>query len=430
MSPKEQPVSVPSNSHPWRTTVIGILALAGAIVLGISIMRGIQTRTTAAASVKESTAELAIPAVSVIHPKRGNPTDELVLSGAVTAYNEAPIYARANGYIKSWSANLGDRVKAGQVLAEIDAPEGDQQLAQARAAVEQVQAALAQAQANLQQARANEGLAKTTAARWKELTDQGIIAPQDNDTKQAQYQAQQANTLALERAVNASKATLAASQASAAALEQVQSYRTVRAPFDGVITSRTVDLGALVQGGVPNTAQEMFRIANTDRLRLFVSTPEENSRSAVPGIMAKLTLIEFPGRTFQARLVRTSGAIDSNTRTLLTEFEIENHNGELKPGAFAEVHLHLDTPGQPLLIPVGAVLFRPDGPQVGIVDDTGKVRMASVTLGKDFGTQIEIITGISESDSVVATPPDSLVTGMTVRVVSNDHDRALPSGAE
>jgi RND family efflux transporter MFP subunit len=427
MSPKEQPISAPATSHPWRTTVIGILALAGAIALGMSIMRGIQIRTTSAASVKESTAELAIPAVSVIHPQRGNPTDELVLSGAIQAYNEAPIYARANGYVKSWTANLGDRVKAGQVLAEIDAPEGDQQVAQAKAAVEQAQAAIAQAQANLQQSKANEGLAKISADRWKQLADQGIVAPQDNDQKQAQYQAQQANTLALERAVNASKATLAASQASAAALEQVQSYRTVRAPFDGVITSRSVDLGALVQGGT-TTTQEMFRIANTDKLRLFVSTPEENSRAAVPGLVADMTLIEFPGRTFKARLVRTSGAIDANTRTLLTEFEIDNKDGQLKPGAFAEVHLHLDTPGQPLLIPVGAILFRPEGPQVGVVDDTGKATLRPVTLGKDYGNQIEIVTGLKDSDTVIATPPDSLATGMLVRVVSNDKDH--PHGAE
>jgi RND family efflux transporter MFP subunit len=391
-------------------------------------MRGIQTRTTAAASVKEGTAELAIPAVSVIHPTRGNPTDELILSGAVSAYNEAPIYARANGYVKSWSANLGERVKAGQVLAEIDAPEGDQQLAQAKASVEQAQAAIAQAQANLQQSKANEGLAKISADRWKQLADQGIVAPQDNDQKQAAYQAQQANTLALERAVSASKATLAASQASAAALEQVQSYRTVKAPFDGVITARNVDLGTLVQGGTPTTSQEMFRIANTDKLRLFVSTPEENSRAAVPGLVANLTLIEFPGRTFKARLVRTSGAIDSNTRTLLTEFEIDNASGELKPGAFAEVHLHLDTPGQPMLIPVGAVLFRPEGPQVGVVDDSGKATLRAVQLGKDFGNQIEIVTGIKESDTVISTPPDSLATGMMVRVVSNDHDH--PHGSE
>jgi RND family efflux transporter MFP subunit len=356
-------------------------------------------------------------------------SNELVLSGAITAFNEAPIYARANGYVKNWTANLGDRVKAGQVLAEIDAPEGDQQLAQARAAVEQAKAAISQVEANLQQATANEGLAKISANRWSQLAEQGIVAPQDNDQKQAQYQAQQAATLALVRAVSASKATLAASQASLAALEQVQSYRTVRAPFDGVITARSVDLGALVQGGNPASTQEMFRIANTDRLRLFVSTPEESSRAAVPGLIADLTLIEFPGRIFKAKLVRTSGAIDSNTRTLLTEFEIDNSSGELKPGAFAEVHLKLSTPGRPLLVPVGAVLFRPEGPQVGVVDESGNTTMKAVTLGRDYGTQIEIVTGLRESDTVIATPPDSLTTGMMVRVVANDQDKAAPPTA-
>lgn len=420
--------SSPSNSR--RTTIVAVVALLAVILLGIGIMRGIQARTSAAASVEENTAELAVTTVTVIHPQLGNATNELVLSGAIQAYTEAPIYARANGYVKRWTANLGERVKAGQVLAEIDAPEMDQQLNQARAAVEQAQAALAQSQANLQQAKANEGLAKLTADRWAQLAQQGIAAQQDNDQRQAQYQAQQANSLALERAVNASRASVSAAQANVATLEQMQSYRVVRAPFDGVVISRSVDIGALVAGANGNTTQEMFRIANTDRLRLYVSTPEEYSRATTAGLRADMTLVEFPGRHFEARLARTSGAIDANTRTLLTEFDIDNRNGELKPGAFAEVHLKLATPGKAVLVPVGAILFRPEGPQVGVVEEGSKARLVPVALGKDYGNQIQIVTGLSETDSVIETPPDSLSTGMVVRVIGDKAEEKKPEPSQ
>ncbi len=210
----------------------------------------------------------------------------------------------------------------------------------------------------------------------------------------------------------------------------MQSYRVVRAPFDGVVISRSVDIGALVAGANGNTTQEMFRIANTDRLRLYVSTPEEYSRATTAGLRADMTLVEFPGRHFEARLARTSGAIDANTRTLLTEFDIDNRNGELKPGAFAEVHLKLATPGKAVLVPVGAILFRPEGPQVGVVEEGSKARLVPVALGKDYGNQIQIVTGLSETDSVIETPPDSLSTGMVVRVIGDKAEEKKPEPSQ
>ncbi len=319
--------------------------------------------------------------------------------------------------MKRWNVNLGDHVTTGQVLAEIDAPEVDQQVNQAKANLQQAQAALAQAEANLKQGQANEGLAKLTADRWKQMADQGVVAQQDNDQRQAQYQALVANTQALEKAVGAARGNIAAVEANLAMLEQVQSYRTVRAPFDGVVTARNTDIGALVNAGNTGAAAELFHLAATDKLRVFVNIPESNSRAAVPGLTAEMTLDEFPNRKFPVKLVRTSGAMDPSTRTLLTEFEVDNRAGTLKPGSYAEVHLTMQATAKSLLIPVGAVLFRPEGAEVGVVDKDGKANLVRVTLGKDYGNQLEIISGISERDAVIETPPDSLTTGMVVRVV-------------
>lgn len=400
-----------------RTAIIAAMLLILAVVLGAVVIRGIRVRTTAAASVAENTAELSIPSISVFHPKLGEASSELILSGAIQAFTDAPIYARASGYIKQWNVNLGDRVKAGQVLAEIEAPEVDQQLNQARAAVEQSRATLAQAEANLQQSQANEVLAKVTADRWKQLADQGIFSQQDNDLKQSQFQAQHANSVALERAVSAARANITAGEANLAMLDQIQSYRLVKAPFDGVVTARNTDIGALVTAGNTNNAPALFRLAATDKLRLFINVPEANSRAAVPGLVADLTLAEFPNRLFKATLVRTSGALDQVTNTLLTEFEIDNRLGELKPGSYAQVHMMLAAPGHRLLVPISAVLFRSDGPQVGVVSGD-QVRLVPVTLGRDFGNTIELLGGVTETDNVVDNPPDSLATGMRVRVVS------------
>jgi RND family efflux transporter MFP subunit len=414
-TPKPNPTSTPKRGS--RTAIVATILLILVIALAVVITRGIRVRTTAAASVAENTAELSIPAVSVFHPKLGEAASEIILSGSIQAYTEAPIYARASGYIKKWYVTMGDHVKEGQILAEIEAPEVDQQVNQAQAVVQQTRAAVTQAEANLQQSQANEALAKISAERWKDLSDQGIFSKQDNDLKQSQYEAQHANSVALERAVNAARANVAAGEANLKMLDQVQSYRTVRAPFDGVITARNTDIGALVVAGNTTVTPALFRMAATDKLRLYVNVPEASSRAAVPGLIADLTLAEFPDRRFQAKLVRTSGALDPVTNTLLTEFEIDNHSGQLKPGSYAEVHMMLGVPGHRLLVPVSSVLFRPDGPQVGVVEG-GKAKLVPVTLGKDFGTSIELLSGVSENDSVIDTPPDSLASGMSVRVVT------------
>ena len=400
-----------------------IFVLALAVLLAIVINRGIDSRIKAASIVKQETADLAIPAVTVVHPKLGESKQELVLPGNLQAFINAPIYARTSGYLKKWYADIGTPVKAGQVLADIDAPEQDQQLRQAKASLQQAQAALEQSLANLQQSKANEEYAKVSADRWKQLATQGVFSSQDNDQKQSQYQALVANSQALEKAIAAARSNVAAQEANIGLLEQLQDYRTVRAPFDGVITARNTDIGALINAGNGGAAQELFHIAASQQLRVFVNVPEVSSRSAVPGVAAELVLSEFPGRKFHGKLVRTADAMDAASRTLLTEIDVDNSSGELRPGSYAEVHMALPG-GRALIVPVSSVLFRSEGLRVGVVragkSGEGTVEMVPVTVGKDFGNEVEITSGITERDLIIESPSDSLTSGTVVRVIGSN----------
>jgi RND family efflux transporter MFP subunit len=397
-----------------------IFVLVLAVLLATVVNRGINSRIKAASIVKLETADLAIPAVSVIHPRLGESKQELVLPGNLQAFTYAPIFARTSGYLKKWYADIGTPVKAGQVLAEIEAPELDQQLRQAKANLQQAQAALEQALANRQQSKANEDYAKITADRWKQLAAQGVVSSQDNDQRQSQYQALVANTQALDKAIAAARSNVAAQEANIGLLEQLQDYRIVKAPFDGVITARSTDIGALINAGNGGTAQELFRMAASQRLRLFVNVPEVSSRAAVPGVAAELVLAEYPGRKFHGKLVRTADAMDATTRTLLTEIDVDNASGELRPGSYAEVHMALSG-GRALIIPVSSMLFRSEGLSVGVVragkKGDGTVEMVPVTVGKDFGNEVEITSGIAERDLIIENAPDSLTSGTVVRVI-------------
>jgi RND family efflux transporter MFP subunit len=294
----------------------------------------------------------------------------------------------------------------------------DQQVLQAKANLQQARSALDQALANYERGKADLELARVTAQRWKDLAAQGVVSRQDNDQSQAQYQIQTANLLALEKAIASSRSNVTSLEANLAQLQEWQSYKTVKAPFDGVITARNTDVGALINAGNGGQANELFHLANVAKLRVFMNVPQAYSRSAVPGITAELTLTEFPGQRFPGKLVRTAEAIDSSTRTLLTELDVDNTAGHLRPGAYAEVHLKLPAAVTALILPVNALLFRTEGLQVGVVRDGGKVDLVQVTLGKDYGTEVEVVSGISAADSVIANPPDSLTSGTVVRVIS------------
>lgn len=401
-----------------RTAKFLLALLIFAIVVGAVVFWGIKLRIQTAAAVKRETQELAIPAVAVIHPKPGALKNEIVIPGNIQAFTDAPIYARASGYLKAWHADIGARVKTGQVLAEIDAPELDQMVRQATAALDQAKAALDQALANLQQGKVNEELARVTANRWNNLAGKGVVSRQENDQYKAQYDAAVANQQALDKAVAAARSNISSSEANLARLQELQSYKIVRAPFDGVITARNTDVGALINAGNGGPSAELFHIASIAKLRVYANIPQIYSRSTLPGLKADLILSEFPGRHFHGTVVRTAEAMDAGTRTLLTEVDVDNASGELRPGAYAEVHLALPAGVPSLILPVGAVLFRSEGLRVGVIRDSNKVELVPVILGKDYGTEVEVVSGLSPNDLVVAEPPDSLASGATVRVVS------------
>jgi RND family efflux transporter MFP subunit len=390
------------------------------LVVGAVIVWGIDARIKTAAAVKQETIELATPTVSVAHPKMGALQNEVVLPGNIQAFIDSPVFARASGYLKKWYADIGARVTAGQTLAEIDAPELDQQVRQAQSAVEQAKAALDQTQANLVQGKANAELARVTAQRWSNLVAKGVVSRQENDQYQAQYQAQQANVDALEKGIAAARGNVGAAEANLSRLQEMRGFETVKAPFDGVITARNTDIGALVNAGMGGAAQELFHIAATAKLRVYLNVPQIYSQSAVPGIPAELTLSEFPGRRFHGKLVRTADSMDSGTRTLLTEVDVDNPTGELKPGAYAEVHLTIPAGAPSVIVPVGAILFRSEGLRVGVVRSGNKVALVPVILGKDYGTEVEVLSGIHPDDLLIMNPADSLTSGSVVRPVPAD----------
>ena len=374
-----------------RGPILGAVALLMAIG---AVVWGVTTRTRALAVVTQETREMAVPAVAVVTPERGAPKEEIVLPGTIQAFTDAPIYARTNGYLRKWYADIGAHVRAGQLLAEIDTPELDQQLQAARA--------------DLATAQANARLAQTTAERYRDLIKSDSVSRQDLDNANGTLEAREA-------AVESARANVRR-------LEQLQSFRRIESPFAGVVTARNTDIGALIDSG--SNAKELFHVAAVNRLRVFVNVPEVYSRAARAGLAAELTLKEFPGRSFTGTLARTSSAIDVASRTLLTEIDVDNAKGELLPGSYAEVHIKLPSAAATLKLPVDALIFKSDGLQVATVDAANRVALVTVTAGRDFGDTVEIVAGLRGDERVVANPPDSLAPGQVVRVVAPAERRA------
>ncbi len=368
----------------WIVAGIVIAAFAAAFVLGI------KPRLEANAALKKETQALNVPTVSIVRPKPGEANQELVLPGNVQAFMDTPIYARTNGYLKRWYADIGARVKAGQLLAEIDAPEVDDQLQQARA--------------DLANAKASHALAVSTAERWEGLLASNSVSHQETEEKLADTKVK--------------KAMLDAAASNVARLEKLQSYKKIYAPFSGVVTARNTDVGALIDAGsAGGPAKELYHLAATDRLRVYVSVPQLYSRDAAPGTPADLTLAEFPDKRFKGTLVRTTSSIDAASRTLLAEVDVDNRTGELLPGSYAQVHFKLKTINQALVLPVNTLLFRSEGTQVAVVGPDQKVVLTKVVLGRDFGTEVEVVSGLTGTESVILNPSDSLAAGTPVRVV-------------
>lgn len=375
-------------SRVTRGIVLVLIVLAVALV----VIWGISSRRKASAELSQETRDLAIPTVSVIHPKPGAPQQEIVIPGDMQPYTDAPIFARTNGYLKKWYVDIGANVKAGQVLAEIDSPEVDQQLQQARAD-------LATAQSNL-------NLAQVTATRYKDLLKTDSVAQQDVDNANGNYEAR--------------KTTVESAQANVKRLQDQQSFEKVYAPFDGVVTARNTDVGQLIDSGSSGgTARELFHIAAVNPLRVYINVPQLDSPAIRPGLHAELSLTEFPGRRFQGTVVRSSGAIDNTTRTLLTEVDVENSQHLLKPGGYVEVHLKLPSPVNTFTLPVNATIFKSAGLQVAIVKDGKTISLIPITPGRDFGSEMEIVAGLKGDEWVVLNPADTLTEGETVRVAES-----------
>jgi RND family efflux transporter MFP subunit len=358
--------------------------------------------------------EDALPRVDVLEVARSSGKSDLVLPGNIQAVTEAPILARADGYIKSRMVDIGDRVWAGQPVAEIEAPELDQQVRMAQANLQQTTSALDQALANQRQGKANADLARVTADRWKNLSGKGVVSRQENDQYQAQYQAQVANLDALEKAVAVTRSNVAAAEANLSRLNEVQSYRVVKAPFDGVVTLRNVDVGALVNAG----STMLYRIAQMNVLRTYVNVPQSNADSIHAGQTAQLTVSNLPGRKFSGTVARTANSLDPNSRTMLVEVQVQNHDGVLLPGMYAQVDLSSARTNPPVLLPGDALIVRSDGTEVAVVRPDHTIHLQRIQVGRDYGDKLEVVSGLEPGTLVIANPSDTVREGVKVDPVS------------
>jgi RND family efflux transporter MFP subunit len=400
----------PSGKTLWLIAFLVIAIMTAAFFTGY--LPWTKRQTMLVAEAKDDAVEA--PEVNFETVARSTSKSELTLPGNIQAVTEAPVLARASGYIRKRYVDIGDHVKAGQLLAEIDAPEVEQQVLQAKASVEQASSALEQANANLAQGRTNEKLYKTTADRWNSLVAKGAVSKQENDTYQAQYDAQRSSVQSLEKAVLVAKSNMAAAQANVARLNELQGYERVRAPFDGVITVRNVDSGALVTAA----STMLFRIGQTGRLRIYVNVPQADAPSIHPGMQAKLSIPDLPSHQFTGTVTRTANALDPGSRTLLTEVQVANPNGLLMPGMYAQVDFITLRREPPMLIPGDALMIRSDGPQVAVIGQEDRIHVAHVTLGRDYGDKVEILAGLNAGDRVAINPGDAIREGVEVKPVA------------
>jgi RND family efflux transporter MFP subunit len=382
MEPEYQERPRAKGSHVFTILFVVVLVL---VVLGAMTL--FQRRTQYQALAKE-TETLAIPTVAVIHATVESAEEDLVLPGSMQAYVESPIYARTNGYLKKWYHDIGSRVRQGELLADIDTPEVDQQLSQARAELNTTQA--------------NANLSKITATRYQELIKTDGVSKQEVDNAVGDMEAKLANVRSAEANVRR--------------LEELESFKHIYAPFSGVITRRNVDTGTLINAGNGGTSQQLFFLAQTDPIRAFVSVPEAYAPSIRAGLGAYLELAQYPGQKFQGKVARTAESIDTGTRTLLTEVDVPNHNGALLPGGYAQTHLQVKVTGARLTVPVNALLFRSEGLRAVVVDANHRMHLRSLTIGRDYGTTLEVLQGIEAGDWIVLNPADSLDDGQEVHV--------------
>jgi RND family efflux transporter MFP subunit len=370
--------------HRFRRFLIGTAAVA---LIGGLVTSGLLSRRDARAALETATASAAVPTVVAIHPKAAAAFEEVVLPGQVVGLSETPVYARTNGYIRSWTADIGAHVKAGDILAVIDSPEVDQQLHQA--------------EGDLASAQANATVARSNADRANRLVQTEWVSKEFSENRDA--------------TASATAAQVIANKANVERLRELQSFEHVVAPFSGVITSRSTDVGALINAGSGQGA-ELFRIADTSVLRTYVDVPQTYASQVAVGTAAGLEFPDRPAKLYPVKVTRTASAIDPKSRTLKVELDIDNASGELLPGSFTEVHFKFVPAGNPLILPANAFLFRAQGTQVAVIGAAGKVELKTVTLGRDYGTEVEVLTGLAKSDQVILNPPAAIEAGDPVRV--------------
>jgi RND family efflux transporter MFP subunit len=382
-------------SRPGSRRAMVVLLTGAALALGFYIYSGIRDRLEAASTLQRVTEEAAIADVAVVYPKKDPPTEEITLPGGTQPYINSPIYARTNGYLINWFFDIGARVKKGDLLAVIDTPELDKQLQQARA--------------DLETAKSNLALAKITADRWLGLIKTRSVSQQSTDQ-------------AVEN-LGAMEATVNSAAASVRRLEDLVSFEKVYAPFDGIVTVRSTDIGWLIDAGANPPSNQLFQLAEIGTLRVFVAVPQVYARAAGVGAMATITLDEFPNQTFHGKVTRTSNSIDLASRTLNTEVDVDNPTGQLLPGAYVQVHLELPGKTHAVTIPSNTLLFRSEGLRVGVVRN-GRVELVPITIGRDYGATVEVVSGLTPADAVVLSPSDSLISGQPVRVITQKQGAA------
>lgn len=375
------------HSSALRSSGLSAPVLLAAVVMLSLVGWRVVSRVQAQTALREDTKAAALPTVLTTSPSKGQAAEDLVLPGTVQAWSDAPIYARTSGYLKRRLVDIGDAVKAGQVLAEIDAPEVEQQLRQA--------------EADLAVIEATSKVAQGTAERYRQLLATKSVAPQDAEDRIGDSLAK--------------AAAVASARANVQRLRDLQGFARVTAPFDGVVTARNTDVGALVVAGGAS-GQALFHVSSTKKLRVYVDTPESLAAGITPGLKADLRFAAQPGKTFAAKVTSTSTSISASTRTLLTQLEVDNASGALLAGAYAEVHFKLPTRVDTLRVPGNALLFRADGLSVATVDEHDKLRIKTIAQGRDFGKEVEVLSGLQASDRIVLNPPDSAIDGTPVRV--------------
>jgi len=397
----------PSAIRRGPLTTLAVIVVLVAIVIAVV---GILSRRHTATVLADHTAATAAPTVSLVEPQMEKNAREIILPGNMQAFTQAPIYARTTGYVKAWYHDIGSHVKKGDLLAVIETPELDQQLAQAKA--------------DVTTAETNAALAKITADRYQGLIAQNAVSQQDTD-----------NALS---ALAARNAVVTSAQANVKRLEELQSFERIIAPFDGVVTARNLDIGQLITTsgatttagtGAASTSKEVFDIAAIGTLRVFINVPQVYAPDAKTGVTATLNLPQYPNRVFKGKLVRTSNAVDPATRTLLAELEVDNRSGELLPGSYTEVHLHVSTAVPALTIPVSAAILGQDGLHVATVDENSRAHIVRIVPGRDSGTTIQVLGGLTQGEKVIANPPDSLVDGQEVRVITPQQSNAAQQEA-